>query len=215
MSSKLLISIIVGLVIGGGAAIFFFLLKPQMKSESVTLAPTSAVMPSPTEEPTVEMVKYQNDSGFSFEHPEEIAVKENTPGKTEYANLTITSSKNQGSITLKVDDTKLKDIEAWKKANKIDAATKTKEVQLADLTAVEQTLNSGKTTTVAIGDSVMYTFTVDPQDANIYWYTVYSQLVTSFAFELPESAEPASKPAAGSSGSSTDSDIILEEETIE
>jgi hypothetical protein len=201
-----------GILLGGVIGGAFFLMQQKPMTSSVEMAPLEEE-PAPTSAP--EMVKYQNEAGFSFEHPNDVTVKENELDATSYADLELTSSENPGSITIKIVDTKLKDLPAWKKQNTAAAETaKSEQVALGDLDALDITLNSGKTTLVAVGQSVLYTITVDPENNFEYWQKVYQGVVDSWVFELPDS--PTSAPAKNSGGGAPASGgDIYEEETIE
>lgn len=214
MNSKLLISIMAGLLIGGLAAVFFFIVKPQMANKPVELAPTSAPLPSPTSEPVSQNKKYQSDSGFSFEYPSDVTIKENQPDKTSYADLVLTSAKEDGSITVKIADTKLKDLAAWQKANKTATASAGMKTTLADMDALNIEKAQG-ITLVSIGDGVLYMVETMNEGNKSYWDGVFTTIVSSFSFEAP-APEPTAKKSSGASGATTgDSDIILEEETVE
>ncbi len=210
MSQKMLFIIVGGALIGGIAAGVYFLFRAQENTASVELAPLAQISPTPT---PVENIKYQNEAGFSFEHPSDVTVKENELDATTYADLVL-SSETDGSIDITIVDTKLKDLAAWKKQNKVPESMKAEDVQLGDLTASQETLNTGKTTLTAIGQGVLYTITVNPDDNFEYWQRVYEVVVSSWKFELPEE-EPVVPVQGSGAMPAASGDTIYEEETIE
>lgn len=201
--------ILMGAIVGGA----FFLMQQKPVETPVETTPVENEIPTPTSVP--EMVKHQNDAGFSFEYPSDVTITENELDAASYADLELTSPEHPGTITIKIVDTKLKDLVAWKKQNSAAAdSMKSEEATLGDLDAVESTLNSGTTTLVAIGQGVIYTITVTPEDNFEYWQEVYEGIVSSWTFELPET--PTSAPAKSSGGGAPASGgDIYEEETIE
>lgn len=210
---KVLWIVLGGVLVGGVIAGGFLLMQKKPTTSSVEIAPVENTEPTPTSAPTVE--KYSNEAGFSFEHPSMVTVKENELDASSYADLELTSSEHTGIIAIKIVDTKLKDLPAWKKQNTEASATaKSEQVKLGDLDALDITLNSGKTTLVAVGQGVLYTITVDPADDFEYWQTVYRGIVDSFTFELPATPTPAPSKKSGGSAPAASGDIY-EEETIE
>ena len=214
MNARLVIFIIGGLIFGGMlAGLLYYANTHKTSSDSLDQQKLTEV-PSPTPSP-VPLEKYQNESGFLFEHPANITVTENEIDATSYADLTLTSETESGSIEIDIVDTKLKDLAAWKKQNKeATSSMKAIETELVDIPAYEEQLNNGKKTLIAIEKGTLYTVVVNHGDNFEYWENVYETIVDSFAFKLPEE-NTAPPPAGGSSGGgSTGDDIIFEGEEI-
>lgn len=196
--------IVIGALIGG-----FMLMQKKPSTQPVEMMPVANNQPTPTSAPTVE--KYSNESGFSFEHQSSVTVKENELDATSYADLELTSEENPGTMTVKIVDTKLKDLAAWKKANKLSTSAITTDVQLGDLDALR--IEDGTDLKlVAIGQSVLYTLEVP--ETNEYWTGVFDKVISTWVFELPQSPTVAPSKKSGSSAPASASDIY-EEETIE
>lgn len=202
-------AILIAVLIGGA----FFFMQQKPTTESVEMAPVETSEPTPTTVP--EMVKYQNEAGFSFMHTKEISVKENELDKTSYADLTITSSLFEGSIQVKVVDTSLKDLAAWQKANKTISA-ETSDVTLEDLSALK-IVEEDSLKVISVGDGVLYEIDVvygkNPEIG--YWETVVNGIVESWKFELPQTPTTAPVKSSGGGGAPASGGDIYEEETIE
>jgi hypothetical protein len=201
--------IVGGIVIGALVVGGFFMMKKQPSTQPVELAPIVSE-PTPTSEPQLQT--YQNTSGFSFQHPSTVEVKENEVDAASYANLTISSSDKEGLLKIMVVDTKLKNNAAWIKANKI-IATDTTDVKLGDIDAL--TIEKGDTRLVSIDKGVLYTFTVtSTEESSEYWNSLVDSIVSSWTFKLPE--EPTkSAPQKSNSTAPDSSGDIYEEETVE
>ncbi|MCR4264470.1 MAG: hypothetical protein NUV98_07210 [Candidatus Roizmanbacteria bacterium] len=213
MSTRLVIFIIGGLIFGGILAGLLYYANARQKTTDSANQQELTELPTPSPSPA-ELVIYQHESGFSFQHPEDSTVTENELDDAAYADLTLTSERESGSIEIDIVDTKLKDLTAWKKQNKVASdSMKTAEAELADLPAFEEQLNSGRKTLTAIEQGTLYTIVVDPGENFEYWDEVYQLLVSSFAFELPAEEETDPAPAS-SGGGSTGGDIIFEGEEI-
>lgn len=201
--------VIGGILIGALGIGGFFFMQQKPETKPVELMPVAnETVPTPSLVP--EAKKYQSESGFSFEYPSDVVVKENETDASTYANLTLTSDQ-EGSIDIKITDTKLKDLAAWKKQN---PSMKVVDATLADLPAQEESLNLGKTTLTAIGDGVLYQIILNQSENFDYWNNVYQGIIDSFTFELPETPTAAPKKSGSSAPAASGGDIY-EEETIE
>lgn len=142
---------------------------------------------------------YTDDSGFSFDYPDDVVVNKKDVNESTYANLELTSPQAVGNITFTVEDTTLKSATSEATA---------KDVSLGSLLAKEFTSNE-KIETVALDQGILFRLEVAFGKEKTYWLDVYNTIVSSFAFVLPPSS-------AGDVGSSTEGDeVILEEEIVE
>ena len=170
----------------------------KINSISASLAPESA-----TSQTTQE---YSDPAGFKFNYPDTVTVSpKETTDENVYSSLVVTSSKNQGKMTIDAVSSDL---------TTLDSLVKTKtvitDVKLADLDAKQYT-EKGNIVTLALDKGVLFTLTVASGGNVNFWNEVNSKVISSFAFSAPETEAP-----AADSGSSDDSDVSFEgEETIE
>jgi len=194
---------VIALGIGG-----FLFMQNKPAIQPVEMAPIASE-PTPTAAP--ESQKYSNEAGFSFEHPSDVTVKENELDAVSYADLELTSIEHPGTITIKIVDTKLKDLPAWKKTAKTPTTAESTQVQLGDLGAL-RIQDGEKLQLVSVGQSVIYT--IEAAEADDYWTKVFDNIADTWKFELPVSPTTAPAKSSGGGAPAAGGDIF-EEETIE
>lgn len=201
-----IIASILGIISVGGGIGYYFLNQQQTPAVSQVVIPTpTPVMPSAT------LKDYIDSSGFTFQHPDDTTVTTNETDTITYADLVLTNPLVSGSITARVQDTKLKSLDAWVKQNEATvAAGIVKEVQLGSLQAREITMED-KILTVAVDQKILFTIEVIPQTEKNYWENVYNTLLTSFNFVTPQQ----STSTTDTSASSLDDVIFEGEEVVE
>lgn len=208
MSKRTLIATgIIAVVIVGG--LVWALLTKNQGPKSL-LGPT-ATAPK-TEGATEKEKTYTDTSGFSFKHPESIAVADKTPNDDTYYTLLSLESKTSkdlpaqagGPLTITIKDTSFKTVDEWltKDPAAPKGATLNGATSLGGISAKQYT-QSGKNWTVAIDGGILY-YIQGPKDGS-YWDKVQDLAASSFTI---------AKPQATSGG--TDSGVIYEgEEVIE
>ena len=201
-----------GILVGGVIVGGFIMMQKKPANQPVELAPIPTESPVSETEP--EMVKYQNEAGFSFEHPSDVEVKENELDSKSYANLSIESKVHEGIILINVTeltDKKIKDVTDWLKTAPLSKSEKITEVKLGDINALKIETDMD-ISIVAIEQPISYNINADPNDE--YWANIVDTVVASWKFELPET--PTTAPAKNSGGGAPASGgDIYEEETIE
>lgn len=147
---------------------------------------------------------YQDPAGFSFSYPARSDVNQiKTSDQSVYSSLEIVSKNRAGKITLTAVTSPLTKIEDYFIKKKVER----RKLKIADMEA-GQYEEKGKIITVGLDQGVLFTIAVDYKNDKNYWDSVNKKLVTSFAFELPEAANP----PAGDRPSEQGDDVIYEGE---
>jgi len=201
----IIVSIILTVVTAGSA---FYLFRPKntvspLPKESKNFL-TSKTLPSKT------LKEYTDDSGFSFKYSEDVVVvKKEVKDSSTYADLELNSTKAQGNILIKIEDTKLESFEDWLLENKLTTTSAAvKDIKLGDLSGWETKLDN-KLIALSLDQHILFTIEVISYDK--YWLDVYNTILSSFSFVAGE----ATSATEGNVSDVAGDDIILEEETIE
>lgn len=207
MNNKILITTIILAVLSMTSIIVFFLIQNQE---------TSVISPSQTQKqivktanvPSQTLKEYTDASGFNFEYPKDVEIKQNKTGDTTYADLEITSKNATGSMSLKVVDSKLSSLSEWTKNQNRDSQ-KVQDATLGTLKAQEiKTTSFVKT--AALDQGILFTIETDFNNEKDYWESVYKTVLSSFSFA------PVQNTSFQSGNSSQDSnDVALESEEVE
>lgn len=205
-AQKIIMALIALSVIGGGA---FFILKPGAKDSF----DEKQISIQQAEVEKLESRIYQDYAGFSFEYPGELMVQEiELDDQTVYSSLEI-KSPDGGKITLRVSDTKTKNLDEWQKSfEDKNVIISIKDAFLSDLEAKTVIFGAPKEMkTVAIENGVKYAITSLADDG--YYERIQEEIVNSFEFkaevfqEEPSGSDLEEKPV--------NEEIVLLEEIIE
>lgn len=173
-----------------------------------SLLETAGTTPK-TQATTEKEETYTDSAGFSFKHPESIAVADKTPNDDAYYTLlTLTSKTSKGGpLTIIIKDTSFKTVDDWlaKDSTAPSGATLAGATSLGGISAKQYT-KTGKLWTVAIDSGILYL--IEGTRDGGYWDKVQDLAVSSFTLGKPQAPQPAS----GGSDSGT---IYEEEEVIE
>lgn len=150
--------------------------------------------------------EYKDPSGFEFKHPDSAGVAViPSENQSVFSSLKLTSEKYHGNILIEVVSSDLKSVDDWLNKNKINSSSK---IKLADLDA-RQFKQNAKVVTVAVDIGTLFIITVDQQKNKEFWLDVNKKIVSSFAFQPPETSFE-------DTPISEESDVIFEgEETVE
>ncbi len=157
--------------------------------------------------PATSTKNYENLSGFTFDYSEDLEIIENEDlDETVYTDLAITSAAASGSISLRIEDSKQKNISGWFKENP-DASKSADlfETKLAEMNASE-IYGQNELTLIVLDQGVLYQISVAFEDNKKYWQTAYDQIKSSFAFFTPQTTTSSSEISESSV-----SDDVLEE----
>lgn len=213
MQSVVIKIIILGVVIAiAGIGVTFYVFQSKKTISPVSSKPQNneTILVS-EKQPSKTLKEYADDSGFSFEYPDDVLVaKKELNDSTTYADLELTSNQTKGSILIKIADTKLKSVDDWFKENKLalSGAIK-KEIKIGEITGSQAQVDN-KLLAAFLNQDILFTIEVDSQNQK-YWLNVYDAMLSSFNFVPQESINNAETQPTNDSNS----DAVLEEETIE
>ena len=96
------------------AVVLFFTILKTDSTESITgntseqTEPTpTPILPSATKEP------FSDESGFTFSYPADVVVNQQDLAKSDYAHLSLMSTRAEGSLRILASDTAVTSIDAW------------------------------------------------------------------------------------------------------
>lgn len=151
----------------GGIFIFLkFKKTPGVSEKKETVA--SEVLPAE------KLNEYVDGSGFVFRYPENVTVQsQKEPATSVYSDLTLSSEKVSGSISLKVSETKI--------ASLIKTNEPEKEIKLGGLAGREIKTEKGLSAAV-LDQGVLFNIEVDFGDNKNFWEKVYETFLSNFSF---------------------------------
>lgn len=181
-----------------------FMLKPGKQDSLLSNPPITQpkiVAPSET------LKEYQDPSGFSFNYPDNLSITKNdiTDNNT-YADLQLFSKDVNGSLILKITDSKFTTLDEWLKSNKEATVGEPKEVKLGSLKAFE-IKTSDRLLVAALDQKILFTIEI-PLVEEDFWMKVYNKILTGFTFELPDNT------TASANTNVTSDDVIFEGEEV-
>lgn len=190
----------------GGLIILALILNPfkqntlQSGSVSNQLEIAASVTPSKT------LKTYTDPSGFSFSYPDNLSLLNNElKDANSYAELQLTGSGVEGSLVLKIADSKLASLDEWIKTNKNASSEVPKEVKLGNLKALE-IKNNNKLLLGALDQGILFTIEV-PLSEKDFWMDVYTKVIADFSFVPPSTA-------GSSTGEGSSSDVTFDGEEV-
>lgn len=170
------------------------------KQHSLT-APVKKNTPSET------LIEYTDPAGFSFSYPDNLSIEKfDIEDPNVYTDLQLFSKDVNGSIKIKIEDTKFKSLDEWIKSNNSSASASPQEKKLGNLDAKEIKTND-RLLLGAIDQKVLFTIEV-PLIEEQFWMKVYDKLISGFSFVTPQE----NSAAAGSD--TNQSDVIFEGEEV-
>lgn len=204
MNTKILVGAVIVFVVFIIVGIIF--INSDRKSISPNLS-SELSQKSENTLPSKTLKKYIDSSGFIFEYPEEISIATSSAlDNSTYSFLKLTSQQ-VGGMTVKVQDTKLADLDGWEKENKSLIPGKGSVAKLGDISAREYRSNS-RLVTAAIDHGILFTIDVDLQKESDYWNSVYNSIFSTFSFSTPK-ADSSSNSSDQSTG-----DVVDEGEEV-
>lgn len=201
----LLLCIALGLIL----AIILILFRGSTKNS--LLSPVAHKQEAVQIKPSETLIEYNDPSGFSFSYPDNLSLVKNEVVDTDtYADIQLTDKAVNGSLSLKISDSKFTSLDEWVKLNKNASKDSPKEIKLGNLKALEIKTND-RLYLGALDLGVLFTIEM-PLIENDFWMKVYNKVLSDFSF-APQSNE--SVTTQGGTNASSD-DIAFEgEEVIE
>lgn len=210
MKKELVISIVVGSVIGLGIA---GLLWYQQRNAAPATDTSDAQEIQIASAPTVEFVEWRDPAGFAFEYPTDVVINKHDEDTVNYAHLELTHDSHPGSIFIWAKDTTAADATAWIKTDKEYKTLSAIDTTLGGVAAKKVLVASvpSKTVTGTVSDAILFTVegTFDDKE---YWEPLYDQIVSSFAF-IPLDSIGANE--SGGAAAPVEESSVDEEEVIQ
>lgn len=155
--------------------------------------------------PSETAITYTDPTGFSFNYPDNLTLAKNDQiDANTYADIQLTAKGVNGSLSLKIVDSKFKSLDDWLKANQTVAKNST-EVKLGNLKAQEVKI-SDRLLLGALDQGILFTIEM-PLIEEQFWMKVYNKILADFTFTPPDNA--------GAGGSSVSSgDVSFEGEEV-
>lgn len=190
------------MLIVGGYQLLLGGQKNSLSSPSVSKEQAKVeIVPSKT------LKSYTDPSGFSFNYPDNLSIESNELDDATYADMQLTASKVNGSLALKISDSKYKTLDEWVELNKGTTKETPKEVKLGSLDAME-IKTSDRLLLASLDHGVLFTIEV-PLLEEKFWMDVYNKVLTDFSFVSPDVA------SSGDTSFSADAISFEGEEVVE
>lgn len=135
------------------------------------------------------LTTYNDSSGFKFDYPESLMVKDvSGSDQNIYSFLEISSTKQAGKTTIKIIDSPYDSLESFLKSKEVEGAGASRDLTLSLMPAKQiQFPAAKKIITVVIADGIEYLLE-SPLDNGSYWSKIHSQIVASFNIETQKSS---------------------------
>ncbi len=191
----LLLSSVVLLVVAG-----FLVLNPIGGKNLLSKAPAGQLSETKEIQPSETLKEYTDPSGFALSYPDNLSlVKNDITDESTYADIQLTSKEVNGSLNLKISDSKFAELDDWLKLSKGTS----KEVKLGSLKGME-VVTQDRLLLGVLDKGVFFNIEM-PLIEKDFWMKVYNKVLASFSFASPENAS--------STGASA-SDITFEGEEV-
>lgn len=169
----LLLVVAVGLV----ALVVNLVFNP--KKSSLNTPQTNLTKQNSEITPSNTLKSYSDPSGFTFNYPDNLSLVNNeVKDNSTYADIQLSKKDINGSLSLKISDTKFTSASEW--AKKVSSQTP-KEVNLGNIKALEITTND-KVLLGAVDSGVFFNVEVPFGDKKDFWMNVYSKVIQDFSF---------------------------------
>lgn len=177
--------IVILCTVAGLIAVWVLFFKPAGQKPLVDSTITQQILPQKAE-PSKTFLEYIDPSGFTFNYPDNLSItKKEIEDDNVYADLQLSSNETNGSLSLKVSDSKFKSLDEWLKSNKIESNKNTKEVKLGNLNALEVYLND-RLILASLDQGILFNIEM-PLIEKDFWISVYNKILTDFSFASPDS----------------------------
>lgn len=189
------IVLILGLAVLIVGILVLFLNRPKTPLSSPLINQSKKAVPSET------LIEYSDPSGFTFSYPDNLSITKKEVDESTYADLQLFSNEVNGSLSLKISDSKFKSIDDWVKSNTTEETPK--EVKLGNLKALELRLKD-RLLMAALDQGIEFTIEM-PLLEEDFWMKVYNKVLASFSFVAPQTS---------SSDTTSLDDVIFEGEEV-
>lgn len=172
MKKKIILAVLViGLIAAG-----FLVFRPEGQKSP---------LPSPLQEvkkslPSETFIDYTDPAGFNFSYPDNLSIIKNDTDASTYADMQLSSNDVNGSLNLKITDSKFATLNDWLKLYKSEPVEK----KLGNLKALE-VKTADRLYLGALDQGILFTIEM-PLIEEAFWMKVYDKVLTSFSFASPE-----------------------------
>lgn len=150
------------------------LTSPDLNQQGAVLRPG---IPSKTSQ------THTDPAGFSFSYPDNLSLLNNElKDESSYAELQLAANGINGSLVLKISDSKFKTVDEWVKATKSSQIPK--EVKLGSLNAMEVGTED-KLLLGALDQGVFFNIEIPLNENEDFWMEVYNRVIADFSFVSP------------------------------
>lgn len=179
----------------------FFSPKTYLNTPQISLEKKTQIEPSKT------LKSYTDPSGFTLSYPDNLSLINNeATSSSTYADISLAQKDINGSLNLKIMDTKFKSLDEWLKST---SSQNSKEVKLGNLKALEVT-NNDRILVAALDSGVLFTLEIPFADQKDFWMNVYSKVSEGFSFSSPSANNNASQGADNSSDVSFEGEEVVQ-----
>lgn len=181
----------------------------QLKSKTKETNTQKEINIKPAELPKVETTVYEDWSGFKFDYPNILTVKEvELDNPQVYSSLEISGADGK-RLTVRVSDTQAANLIDWQKSfNQQNSVRKIDQTSLANLPGLKLQFGAPEMfLTVAIDSGIIYEVQSTADDG--FWDRTHNDLVTSWQFTNTATSQPASAEAPAGEA------VTLVEEIVE
>lgn len=160
--------------------------------------------------PSETTIDYSDPTGFSFSYPDNLSLTNNEiEGNNTYADIQLFGKGINGSLSLKVKDTKLKNLDEWLKENLIPSTLTPKEVFFGGIKAIE-IKTPDRFLMAGIDQGILFTIEI-PLIEESFWMKVYEKILSNFAFTAPSQGVSTQGAAVGSNDVSFEGEEVVED----
>lgn len=178
-----------------GAAVIGILIFYRNQQKSSLFTPVANREDSIRQIPSETFTDYSDPSGFSFSYPDNLSLEKNdTEDNSTYADLKLSAKDVNGSLSLKIIDSKFNTLDEWLKLNS-SSSNPPKDVKLGNLKAIEVMTND-RLLLAALDQGVLFSIEVPLIDED-FWMKVYNKILSGFTFAPPQAGEAVSSSSDG------------------
>lgn len=183
--------IILGFALVGIFITGILVLNP-FKQKSSLLSPLTGLSKEEKKVIPSETLKaYEDPAGFTFSYPDNLSIVKNDPeNDSTYADIQLVSKGVNGNLSIKISDSKFKNLDEWLNLNK--GATVPKEVSLGSLKGMEVKLGD-RVLLGSLDKGVFFDIEI-PLIEEDFWTKVYKQVLANFSFVQPDNAQSVDAP---------------------
>lgn len=183
--------IVIALVVVG------WLIMLNKKEEKAIVNPSIPTSEAKKITPSNTLIEYSDPSGFAFSYPDNLSIEKNEiDDNNTYTDLFLSAKGVNGSLNLKISDSKLASIDAWQSENGTTSTKSPKKVKLGTLDALELKLND-RLLLGALDKGVFFSIEI-PLVAEDFWMEVYNKILTNFTFSIPSDNTAVQETSSGS-----------------